>query len=53
MKIIGTFLETGKTLTWNSVEEASEATVHSVSRVQRCILTGGKWKGWVFDEAME
>lgn len=53
MKVVGTFLPTNKTLVWNSVEEASEATIHSVSRVQWCILTGRKWKCWVFDEAME
>lgn len=50
--IVGTLLPKNKTITFKTIEEASEFTHISVQRIRHCIETGMKWWQWVFDEEL-
>ena len=49
MKCIGTFLSTGRKKVFDSIEAASAYTKIQKGYIRLCIMTGRKWRGWVFD----
>ena len=49
MKCIGMFLSTGRKKVFDSIEAASAYTKIQKGYIRLCIMTGRKWRGWVFD----
>lgn len=50
--IIATCLWDNKTKSFPNVHLASIYIGISFKRIEWCIRTGNKWKGWVFDEGI-
>lgn len=52
MRILGTFLPTGETYTWESLDDAVRFTRIPKGYILMSIRNGRRWRRWLFDEAI-
>lgn len=50
--ILGTFLPTGKKYKFANIGECTKFSRLTERQIKKCIESGSRWRGWVFDEAM-